>query len=176
MIALAILGVIAALTLPGVFANVNQAGNEAKLKSHITAIHQAFNADVLDGTYVSIAKTLTTRLNYANHCPPNNVDGPCAKAWWAPAGGPLGGEGTYVHRFIMPDGSIIWDHGHGRVHIKVVNDKDASIATDGTGNALLFRYNHTMATFPADYGYPDVPPGELKPFIVATDLYKKVFE
>jgi hypothetical protein len=53
------------------------------------------------------------------------------------------------------------------------------VATDGTGNALGLRYNHTMATFPAAYDFPDVPPGELKPSISApgcTDLYKKVFE
>jgi hypothetical protein len=76
----------------------------------------------------------------------------------------------------MSDGSIIWDYGAYRVLIKVVNDKDASIATDGTGNSLALRYNHTMATFPAAYDYPDVPPGELKPHILNTDLYKKVFE
>jgi hypothetical protein len=50
------------------------------------------------------------------------------------------------------------------------------VAIDGTGNALALRYNHTMATFPADYGFPDVPPGELKSHILTTDLYKKVFE
>jgi type II secretory pathway pseudopilin PulG len=172
LISLSILGVIAALTLPGVITHMTWASNKAKLKATTSAVHQALYSATLDGSYTNAQDVLLAKLNYAHHCPPNNVDGPCAKAWWAPAGG----ADTYVHRFIMPDGSIIWDHGYGRVHIKVVNDKDASIATDGTGNALLLRYNHTMATFPADYGYPDVPPGELKPYIHATDLYKKVFE
>jgi type II secretory pathway pseudopilin PulG len=173
LISLSILGVIAALTLPGVITHMTWASNKAKLKATTSAVHQALYSAILDGSYTDVKDVLRAKLNYTHHCPPNDVAGPCAKAWWA-AGHPA----SHSDRFIMSDGSIIWADSGGicAVYIKVVNDKDPSYATDGTGNALGLRYNHTMATFPAAYDYPDVPPGELKPHLLTTDLYKKVFE
>ena len=165
LISLSILGVIAALTLPGVFANVNQAGNEAKLKTHITAVHQALNADVLDGTYVSIAQTLTTRLNYAHLCPPNNVTPPCDKAIWL-SDDP---DAEYT-RVIMHDGSIIWDYENS-VLIKV-EQKERNYAT----NALWLRHNPTNATLPPSHGFPEsLAPGMLQAS-VSSLLYNSLYD
>ena len=176
LISLSILGVIAALTLPGVITHMTWASNKAKLKATVSAVHQALYSATLDGSYTDVKDVLLAKLNYATHCPPNNVDGPCAKAWWAPAGGAY----TYAHRFIMPDGSIIWDHGDGRVHIKV-EYKTYSTAADGTGNAMDIKYNPTMVTQPDGAHYPAIPPGAIRPYKdgvgwSSTSIYKKVFE
>jgi prepilin-type N-terminal cleavage/methylation domain-containing protein len=165
LISLSILGVIAALTLPGVFTHMQVAGNKAKLKSNVTAVHQALNADVLDGTYVSIAQTLTTRLNYAHLCPPNNVTPPCDKAIW---------HSTAPHdhytRVIMHDGSIIWD-AMNYVLIKV-EQKEPNYAT----NALFLRYNPTNATLPPDDWFPEsLAPGMLQAHN-ASLLYNSLYD
>ena len=171
MITLAILGVIAALTLPGVFANVNQAGNEAKLKTHITAVHQALNADVLEGTFVSIGQTLTNRLNYAHLCPPNNVTPPCDKAIWH-SQQPI----TNITRVIMHDGSIIWDFENSVLEITVlikVEQKERNYAT----NALFLRYNPTNATLPPHDWFPEsLAPGMLQSYTGSLALYNSLYD
>ena len=166
LISLSILGVIAALTLPGVFTHMQVAGNKAKLKSNVTAVHQALNADVLEGTFVSIGQTLTNRLNYAHLCPPNNVTPPCDKAIWH-SQQPV----AHLTRVIMHDGSIIWDYEYG-VLIKV-EQKEQNYAT----NSLWLRYNPTNATLPPSPGFPEsLAPGMLQSYTTSLALYNSLYD
>jgi type II secretory pathway pseudopilin PulG len=170
MIALAILGVIAALTLPGVFTHMQVAGNKAKLKSHITAVHQALNADVLEGTFVSIGQTLTNRLNYAHLCPPNNVTPPCNKAIWR-----SDDPHANLTRVIMHDGSIIWDYEYGYGVLIKVDQKERNYAT----NALFLRYNPTNATLPPSPNgwFPEsLAPGMLQSYTGSLALYNSLYD
>ena len=166
LISLSILGVIAALTLPGVFTHMQVAGNKAKLKSNVTAVHQALNADVLEGTFVSIGQTLTNRLNYAHLCPPNNVTPPCNKAIWR-----SDDPHANLTRVIMHDGSIIWDYEYG-VLIKV-EQKERNYAT----NALFLRYNPTNATLPPHDWFPEsLAPGMLQSYTGSLALYNSLYD
>jgi prepilin-type N-terminal cleavage/methylation domain-containing protein len=157
MVSLAILGVLAALTLPGVFTHMQVSANKARLKTTYIAMNQALNAAVLDGSYTSTIAVLKAKLNYAHLCPANNVTAPCDKAL-------LHDNWTFtsVDRLIMHDGSILFLHSEGWIALKGEPNKPASYQS----NFLWLRYNPSnvvwLAGSPQTDGFnTNVKPGEL---------------
>jgi prepilin-type N-terminal cleavage/methylation domain-containing protein len=158
MVSLAILGVLAALTLPGVFTHMQVSANKARLKTTYIAMNQALNAAVLDGSYTSAIAVLKAKLNYAHLCPANDVTGPCS----VEAGGQTAHYTTNLERLIMHDGSILFFHSDAWIGLKVEPNKPTSFQS----NFLWLRYNPSnvvwLAGSPQTDGFnTNVKPGEL---------------
>jgi type II secretory pathway pseudopilin PulG len=175
LIALGILGLIATFTIPKVMTEMTWVINKAKLKTNISALNQALNTATLDGSYTNVTDALLANLNYAHNCPPNNIAGPCAKAWaWAPP--PSGASHVDCHRIIMHDGTIIMFFRKDEVALKVEDKPFNPYPLDGSANGMALRYNGTDQTMPAWHIYPSIAPLHFGPATYSILLYKKVFE
>ena len=122
MVSLAVLGLIAGLTVPGIVVSVQKRQNNLKKKEAVQLISEIVHAGVLNGDFASmggnvsitnstdpLVQYFTSKLN-ALQCPLNNTTYPCNHDWANLGVNGVGTRGSA--RWVLPNGTKIHIQGH----------------------------------------------------------------
>jgi prepilin-type N-terminal cleavage/methylation domain-containing protein len=172
MIALAVLGAISALTLPGVLSNAKNDMMKAKGKEVVTQLQSALQANWQSGEEASYFTYLEKHLNVAQVCPGGETSGPCFGGW----------SGRYGHyrKIVLTNGSLLYFSSQGVTptysHASMLLDLNGAAGPNQTGknkDLMCLHFNHGHTPWPSnlitnpligvDLYQKEVPPGQLSP-------------
>jgi prepilin-type N-terminal cleavage/methylation domain-containing protein len=160
LIAMSILGIIATVSIPKVLGSFEITQNKTVMKEAISSLHHVLYKAWQEGDSRTVSELLKDHLNVSNVCPPNDVSGECADAYW----GSLSSWSYVEHeRFVLTSGAIIFILSEGEFPIFLfARLKNGTNGTFGnyTLQALIFNRSDTIFSN-ADVN--NLRPGELKP-------------
>jgi hypothetical protein len=112
LIALAVLGLIASLTIPAVVKNIEETTRKAVFKETLSAIGDILYEGYQDGSLRRVAlkdraltEKLRQKLNYTKFCPTNAMTEGCLDPVDNPSGDNPWGPG-----FVLPNGAVIFGY------------------------------------------------------------------
>jgi prepilin-type N-terminal cleavage/methylation domain-containing protein len=177
LVALTVLGLISAMTLPTLFNNVDTGKQKALAKELVTTLQSTFlemwqqgeisGSESVANENTPFVQALLRRLNVATVCPANVITPPCDTRWGNNP--PSSALYNNMTRLILQGGSVVWLFDATSSEIRVLIDINGATSppnSHGNGNLsgndqnyLRFNIKNPTATM---NGRP-WRPGELRP-------------